>query len=266
MNSLIVDDRRLIVLDTIELMKEFDPDGIHMGCCDAQEALQLAEQYPMDVALLDVEMPGISGITLGEMLRKRYPRINIIFITSYSQYAADAFRVNASDYLLKPIDPDDLFAALSNLRFESRSELKKRVYVQCFGSFEVFVDDKPVIFKRSRSKELFAFLIDRRGAMITQDQILGILYPEEAVSETLMASVRNYCLDIVKTFDALNCGETIVRGKGQISVDVNQIDCDYLRFLKGDQLAIHGFVGEYMREYEFARETEALLIWKMEEK
>ena len=64
------------------------------------------------------------------------------------------------------------------------------------------------------------------------------------------------------TFEKLGVGDTVFKARGSIGLDITRIDCDYYRFLKGDQIAIHSFLGEYMREYEFARETEAALLWK----
>ena len=262
MISLIVDEHKLNVMDTIRLLKDFDPDGTHLGCCTAAEALELAEQYPIDTALLDIEMPGERWIELAERLRRRYPRLNLLFLTSYEQYAVEAFRLNASSYLLKPVEPDALYAALNDLRYPVSSAPECRVYVKCFGSFEVYADRKPVIFKRSRSKEAFAFLIDRRGAMCTQSMLMGILYPDVEVTDSNIIAVRNYCTDISMTFEKLGVGDIIFKARGSIGLDITKIDSDYFRFLRGEPLAIHSFLGEYMREYEFARETEAALLWK----
>ena len=262
MISLTVDSHKLATMDMIQQMQEYDPGGTHLGCCTVAEALEMARQYPIDAAFLDTELPEASWIELAEKLRRRYPRLNILFLANSEQYAVEAFRLCASSYLLRPVEPGALYAALSNLRYPLPEASECRVSVKCFGSFEVYADQKPVVFKRSRSKEVFAFLIDRNGAMCTQNMLMGILYPDAEVTNSNIIAVRNYCTDISMTFEKLGVGDTVFKARGSIGLDITRIDCDYYRFLKGDQIAIHSFLGEYMREYEFARETEAALLWK----
>jgi len=67
-----------------------------------------------DIYILDIIMPGVNGIQLGVELRKHDYIGKILYLTSSREYAIDAFRAKASDYLLKPVEKDDLFAALDD--------------------------------------------------------------------------------------------------------------------------------------------------------
>jgi two-component system, LytTR family, response regulator AlgR len=80
---------------------------------NGEHALVAAEGCPVNVALLDVQMPGMSGITLARELRSRYKHLALVFVTAYEDYAFGAFEVEAADYLTKPVRQERLEAALA---------------------------------------------------------------------------------------------------------------------------------------------------------
>ena len=81
---------------------------------DGSLFLSAAQERNFDLVILDIYMMGKSGIETASLLRKLDPRCPVIFITSSKDHMADAFSVHAFDYLVKPIDPDKLFATLDD--------------------------------------------------------------------------------------------------------------------------------------------------------
>jgi DNA-binding LytR/AlgR family response regulator len=81
----------------------------------AKEALRLAATVAYDVLFLDIEMPGLSGLDAARLIRGRSERPDIVFVTAHERYAVDAFAVEATDYLLKPVDPERLARVVSRL-------------------------------------------------------------------------------------------------------------------------------------------------------
>jgi two-component system response regulator LytT len=79
------------------------------------EALQLIRALPYDVVFLDIDMPGLSGIKLAEVLNDLDKKPAIIFVTAHSEYAVQAFEVAATDYLVKPVESDRLRQAIERL-------------------------------------------------------------------------------------------------------------------------------------------------------
>ena len=139
MYTLTVDDRELVVKLMLGILRNLDPDGTHLGATDPQKALSMAKESPLDVAFLDVEMPGeINGLDLGKRLRQCYPKLNIVIITGHSEYAADAFGLDASGYLLKPLTQEAVAHQFSVLRFAPEKEQGANIRIRCFGTFEVF--------------------------------------------------------------------------------------------------------------------------------
>ena len=264
MYTLTVDDRQLLVTLVQTILKKIDPSGNHMGAVHPQEALEIAQSNPVDVAFLDVEMPDMNGIELARKLQDRYPLINIVFVTGFGEYMPDAFSVYASDYIMKPVSEESIRRALSHLRYsigEHHSQ-KQKLKVQCFGAFDVFVDGKPVKFTRSKTKELLAYLVDRNGAVCTTDMLLGNLWPEDSPTASIKSNLRTITADLRNTLDSLGTGDVLQKDRGGLCVDTSLIDCDYYRFLNGDPIAVHQFRGEYMTQYAFAEETAAMLQLK----
>lgn len=261
MYTLTVDDRELVVTLMLEILYRLDPDGTHLGATTPEEALDLADESPLDVAFLDVEMPGkTNGLDLGRRLRRSYPKLNIVIITGYTDYAVEAFGLDASGYLLKPLTEEAVAHQLSVLRFDRGKSKEKQIRVRCFGSFEVFCNDVPLDFSYSKSKELLAILVDRDGAICSNDTLIGCLWPDEPANSQTKARLRKYVKDLRDSFAAAGAADIIRRQERVgIGLDVARFDCDYYRYLQGDPLAIHQFNGRYMDQYDFAEETRARL-------
>ena len=88
---------------------------------DGSEALAILEREPADLLFLDIEMPGMSGMALARELCDRPHAPAIVFVTAFDRFAVAAFGVNASGYLLKPVDPELLARAVSRLAAAPRS-------------------------------------------------------------------------------------------------------------------------------------------------
>lgn len=256
MRTISVDDRRLVVDMMLRILDQVDEGGEHLGTTDADEALVMTAEKPVDVAFLDIEMPLMGGLDLARAMQERDPHVNIVFVTSYEQYAAEAFGIHASGYLLKPMTKASVADALANLRYKPQGRDAKPVEVRCFGAFEVLVGGRPVQFGRSKSKELFAYLVDRRGAICTYDMVIGALWPDRLADAAKKSMVRTLGSDISSTLEELGVVGVVERdGKGGMRVDPAKLDCDYYRYLEGDPQAIRSFVGQYMQQYDFAEET-----------
>ena len=78
---------------------------------NATDLLETIPVHHFDLLLLDILMPGITGMDAAREIRQTNSTIPIIFLTSSSEYAVESYRVNAADYLLKPLDADKLFSS-----------------------------------------------------------------------------------------------------------------------------------------------------------
>ncbi|MBQ6987284.1 MAG: response regulator [Oscillibacter sp.] len=259
MNTLTLDDNPMILKAMAKLLSRVDPDGLHLTADTAAAAMESIRQTPPDVAFLDIELPGGSGLDVAHYLRASRPETNVIFITGHSEYAMQAFELYASGYLLKPIAEEQLRTALDNLRHPIRAREKPRLKVRCFGDFEVWCGGAPVQFLRSKSKMLLAFLIDRNGAMCDTGQVLCALWPEEPETASHRSQARVFLSDLQTTLTRLGVGEVLLRGHGRMGINTALVDCDYYQYLRGDPDAVRQFHGEYMSQYSFGENTLAAL-------
>ena len=252
MNVLIVDDEKILMLHLQKLVSELLPDAEIKALTSSDEAIIYSNDNRIDIAFLDIRMMGISGVELASILRENYPKVNIIFTTGYDNYALDAFKLNASDYLLKPITKEGLEKAIKNLRYPINDSKEVRARIQCFGNFEVFVDSKPIEFKFSKTKELLAYLVYKRGAMCSNEEIIGSLWEDFENHTSYFKQLRQ---DLNKTLCDLDCENIIIRQRGKTGIIVDSVDCDYYRYLKGEPAPIK----EFMIQYPWAEEVNGLL-------
>ncbi|HEY1205448.1 MAG: LytTR family DNA-binding domain-containing protein [Bryobacteraceae bacterium] len=127
MTALIVDDERLARLELRRLLAAHPEVEIVGEARGVEEALELIPKLAPDLIFLDIQMPGMTGFDLLERLED-VPQV--IFTTAYDAYAIKAFEVNALDYLLKPIAPARLAAALAKVRPAPRLGRLERVFVR----------------------------------------------------------------------------------------------------------------------------------------
>ena len=113
MNALIVDDERLARSELRRMLQAHADVQVVGEAANSDEAVARLAEQRVDLLFLDVKLPGESGFDLLERLDAVPP---LIFTTAYDEYAVRAFEVNAFDYLLKPIRPERLAAALDKLR------------------------------------------------------------------------------------------------------------------------------------------------------
>lgn len=120
---LLVDDEPPALQRLVHALNSMDDVEIAGTAEDGRAALDLAEKLKPDLVLLDIEMPYLNGIEVGQALSQR-SEIEIIFITALDDFAIDAFNMHAVDYLLKPVQPDRLREALKRARL--RLDLRRR--------------------------------------------------------------------------------------------------------------------------------------------
>jgi two-component system response regulator AlgR len=121
----IVDDEQPARRRMLELLGDCAGEFPHVVAGEAAngiEGLELVGQTPADLALVDIHMPGMSGIEFARHLQVLEQPPAIIFVTAHDQYAVQAFEVNAVDYLLKPVRTARLLAALKKASGGSRLE------------------------------------------------------------------------------------------------------------------------------------------------
>ena len=215
-------------------------------------------QGPMDAAFLNLEMPGMNGLALTRMIQKLQPRCNIIVVTEHPEYALEALQIFVSGFLLKPANEADVRNVLEHLRYPPENA-PVGIKIQCFGNFEIFVGGRALAFKRSKSKELLAYLVDRNGATCTNGEMLAVLWEDKPDTASLHSHLRNLIFDLSHTLEDAGVTGLLIRGRSTLALDTSKVDCDYYNFLRGSRSATNSYRGEYMTQYSWAEVTRSAL-------
>jgi two-component SAPR family response regulator len=256
MIAIAVDDE-VLMLGALASAIEASPDITRVvSFSECEAALSFVKSNPADIAFLDINMRGMGGLTLAEKIIAACPNCRIVFCTGYEEYAIPAFKLHASGYLLKPISASDVQSEIDNIKGIRQRE--KLLWVNCFGNFEAYVKGERLSFKRLKTKELLAFLIDRRGAGMTAKQICAVLFPTDMDDTKNAAYLRQLILDLKTTLRAVGAEAVLCHETPCYRVDIGLIKCDYISYL---ETGAPEFRGEYMKQYSWAEETCAMLMF-----
>lgn len=249
MKFLLIDDEEPALRDLESVLKKALPDCDTELFMNPMEALSRAEKCLYDCAFLDIEMGTMNGIELARRLKDLQPQLHVIFVTGYERYALDAFAVHATGYLLKPAALEDVRRELTFLYGELRCS--RRIQVRTFGGFDVFVDGKRLSFGRSKSKELLAYLVDRRGSSITLREAANILFEDGQYDVRRRKYMQTIYAELKNTLEQAGAASMLVKQYNSYGVDTGAFDCDSYRFLDGDPIAVNSYRRDYMQPYSW---------------
>ena len=129
---------------------------------------------------------------------------------------------------------------------------RPRVRIQTFDGFEVYVDETPVSFKRSKTKELLALLVDRRGTSVTTREACAILWEDAPYGASQRSYFQSVVADLRSALAAVHADDIIIKTWGNLALDIRAVDCDVYRFLDGDPVAVNAYRGSYLPAYSWA--------------
>lgn len=252
MKIIAVEDEIIALEGILAILNEAAPGADIHGFRYGEDAIEYCKKENIDVAFLDIQLGEMTGIEVGDKLIEINPKINVIFTTGFGSYRDVAFSMHASGYITKPVTLDKVKRELADLR--RPVETNKAVRVKTFGNFEVYINNKPVAFKYNKTKELFAYLVDRKGSLCSFREILTVLFEDDDGHENYLKSLRRDLLDV---FTQNNLRDVIVSQRGSLAIDPEKLDCDYYDYQDGKPT--EPFMGEYMLQYSWAETTCARL-------
>lgn len=216
MKCIIVDDNKMARMALKQLVSQVQSLELVAECSDASEALTSLENSPVDLMLLDIEMPDMTGLDLTRKLGNKRPLI--IFTTAKKDYAVEAFELNVVDYLVKPISFGRFKQALEKAD-EAVESNKEEVKVEEQGF--VFVKDNGVLKRISIDDILFLEAMGDYVKVHTPQKFHVVHATLKSIEEKLPASKfirvhRSYIVAINK-IDFIQEG-TISIGKTTIPV------------------------------------------------
>ena len=191
-----------------------------------EQLLAYLEENPLDAVFLDIEMPGINGLLLSEQIQNLNENIDIIFVTAYNQYAVEAFEVQAIDYILKPLTEERLEKTVKRLlRTRKTVNMPGKLFIQCIGDFEVFLNGEALTWKNSKAKEVFAFLVHKNGVPVNWEKIADAVWPDYN-AEKAQANFHATTYLLRKRLAEAGLYQFLESVRGNYRVKTDQVTCD----------------------------------------
>ena len=270
MTVVAVDDEEISLMCLEAVLDSMDDVDKVLTFSNAEDTIDYFKTGKADAAFLDIQLylsgGTLNGLMLAAKIKELCPECHVVFVTSCPEYAVDAFKLHVSGYIVKPVTREAARKELDYIIMEKRAasnargfaeekEEEPKVRVQCFGNFEVFWKNKPIIFQLSKAKELFAYLVHRKGASVSMAELAAVLFEDKEDGLSVQSQIRNLVASMRKTFSSLGCPDLFNKSRGYISIKTDLTDCDYYSFMNGDSDAINEYSGEYMAQYSWAEFT-----------
>ena len=197
--ALIADDE-VLLCDELKCLLEASGEVNVVGAAHSgKDALTFLEKQKVDIAFLDIQMPGMNGMELSRLLAGWPNPPLIVFVTAFSSFAVEAFKVDAVDYILKPFDAADIERVLKKLRERRRvQEVKaprgylKKILAEAGDRLEV-IDVSRVQYFQAEERQVFLHLTDGKKYEIKNrlNELEELLDPAE-----FFRCHRNYIVNV----------------------------------------------------------------------
>jgi len=200
------------------------------------EVIKEVELTNPDVVFLDIEMPEISGLELAEKITAMVNQPEVVFITAYSSYALEAFKVNALDYVMKPIDPHELERVIQKIN-NRRPQVTTNhtLSIKALGGFTaVVVGDQREHIKWSTAKceELFAYMIFKgERVVVSKWNLIDVLWPEKDTQKSEI-NLRSTISRLNKTLRDYGVNSRIISHNNRYKLEIENWEVDAFQLEK----------------------------------
>ena len=256
LNAVIIEDEKPAIEILRRLLEKTGQVCVVGTFMRAKDALLKLQDLKPDVAFLDIEMPEMSGLELAEKMMESGSDIEVVFVTAYDKYALEAFRVNAVNYILKPLSSGDIAQTITRLKKikplpvpPQRSADKGRIY--CFGGLSVYGAGfgGTVKWRTSKAEELFAFMLQNLNDEVAKWKITQVLWPE-CETEKLNVNLHTTVYQVKKTLLSakIRSDFTFINGKYKLELPDVYIDAaEFKEITDGETSVTAGSIEKYKR-------------------
>lgn len=234
MKVLVVDDEPSMLLVMKRLLSKIEGVELVGSFRNAAEALDFVRESDVDLAFLDIQIAADNGLELARSMRFARVDLDIVFTTSHTDYAIEAYDVYPLDYMVKPISRQRLAQTISRAagrRSGSAGELTPdRLTVRGLGCFEASSKQAGTVkWISKKSLELFAYLLVNRGRSVGKVRILEDIFPDMPLknAETYLNTA---VYQLRKVLSLHGFKEMVISAQEHYRVDLDQAAVDFIQF------------------------------------
>lgn len=233
--AIIIDDEEMARVLLQEMLTAYCPQVQTVGlCANLPEGVKAIRQHKPDIVFLDIEMPGYSGLELLDFFNEEEIDFSIVFVTAYNSYAIQAFKLSAVDYLLKPVETDDLLQAVklfelnrknSNLEIlkQNLSDVGMKKIALSTLSQIYFVNLDDIMFFKAEGAYTNVFINDGRNILVSK----GLKSFDTMLEENpnYMRCHKSYLVNTnyITQYLRANGGSLLVADKHEIDVSPSKV-------------------------------------------
>ena len=207
------------------------------------EALEFVKTETIDMAFLDIHMPGLNGISLAKIFSRIQPDMKIVFVSAYTAYILQAFDVNVVGYVVKPYTVWQIQDQIKKITGRRKLVKQKRVFFQTIPHFEIYVDKNLLPIRRKKVKEYLALLVDYAGCTVTGEQAIAYLWEDRPNDEATKALMRMTAKRLRDVLIQKSIADILIEEKGVRAIDTSKVDCDYYMLMAGDRKVLEKYHG-----------------------
>lgn len=177
----------VILDDEITTLKHHEQQVLNMSEWNVVKTFHKPSEFlnefgnlDFDLLLCDIELPSITGLEVAQKVKHVFPNVLVVFLTAYSHYAIEAFRVDAVDYLLKPIKQMDLLQLKDKLQryIAPKKPIKHQFDVSNFNSFDITIQGSKIKWPTQKSKELAMYFLFHQNQYIQKNDVIKSMWDD----------------------------------------------------------------------------------------
>lgn len=199
------------------------------------DVIKEVERVNPDVVFLDIEMPEISGLELAEKITAMVNQPEVVFTTAYSNYALEAFKVNALDYLMKPIDSRELERVIQKIiNKRPMVATNNTLHINALGCFMATVNEQkePIKWSTAKCEELLAYMIFKKeSTMVSKWKLIDVLWPDKDEKKCEI-NLRSTISRLNKSLREYGVNGRIVSYNNSYRIEISEIEVDAFQLEK----------------------------------
>lgn len=249
MRAIIVDDEQIMLRSFMRLSNGISNLNVIAQFENPEEALAFVQQHSVDLAFLDIKMPGMNGIELAVKLREICSSILVVFISAYDEYIRDSNLIGGDYYIVKPYKKETIEMMVQKMEILSKS-LHKEIHMQMFGRFNVLKNGMPIAL-RGKAKEILALIASRCGKEISNEEIYSIIWEGRAYSNVKMKVYYNALKRLKEILEVEGISDLLLSTPRGQMLNTEMVECDYYAWKNNQAQGNDQFEGEFLSEYSW---------------